>query len=211
MFPQDAISFDVVVTDLDADGVLDILSPTTPYFDDVGGGIGQDVQWLRGLGAGNFIRAGHFRVGPEPAAVEVVEVDGRGLPDIVAGTQDGIALPFNRFGPVSHDRNGDGLPDICEGVRTFRRGDADIDGVLRVSDAVAVLRIAFGAAARVACAEATDATNDGAINVADAVHILRWLFADGPSPAALGPSCGPDPDPLGTWDDLGCAEYPACR
>jgi hypothetical protein len=57
------------------------------------------------------------------------------------------------------------------------RGDANGDGRVDISDAVAVLGQLFsGRAASPACGAALDANADGRIDIADAVAILRFLF-----------------------------------
>jgi hypothetical protein len=64
------------------------------------------------------------------------------------------------------------------------------------------------------CRESADANNDGAIDITDGIYALSWLFTGGPEPAAPGPTgtaCGFDPDPAGSWGDLGCEVYTACQ
>jgi hypothetical protein len=93
----------------------------------------------------------------------------------------------------------------------FRRGDANGDGVLHVSDAVNVFRFLFHGGRPLRCREAGDPDNDGNVDVADGVHILEYLFLEGPAPSAPGPhDCGEDPDVPGTAGDLGCESYTSC-
>jgi hypothetical protein len=109
---------------------------------------------------------------------------------------------------ASADRNHNGVPDECEPAveASFRRGDANGDGRIDISDAVRILNYLFLHAAPLACREAADATDDGRLNLTDAVRILVHLFQSfGPLPEPY-PGCGADPTP----DDLTCDSQPAC-
>jgi hypothetical protein len=76
----------------------------------------------------------------------------------------------------------------------FRRGDADGDGTLRLTDAVTVLGRLFLGREPLPCPDAGDADDDGALSLTDAVRILLHLFLGGAPPPAPGPNvCGPDP------------------
>jgi hypothetical protein len=89
---------------------------------------------------------------------------------------------------------------------SFRRGDANADGGLDISDAVFTLRFLFLGGDPGSCADAADANDDGAVDLSDPVHLLNYLFLGGPEPPPPGLTCGGDPTP----DLLGCAEYPSC-
>jgi hypothetical protein len=86
----------------------------------------------------------------------------------------------------------------------FTRGDADGDGKVDISDAVAFLSSMFRAGAPFSCEDAADANDDGKLNIGDALATLTHLFAGGslPNPGAL--ASGPDP----TCDRLDCASSP---
>ena len=96
---------------------------------------------------------------------------------------------------------------VVEPGTDFRRGDANADGSIDLSDAVAVLRILFVTDVSARCEDAVDANDDGTLNVADAITLLGFLFAGDSAPSAPFPACGRDP----TEDDLGCARFPSCR
>jgi hypothetical protein len=85
----------------------------------------------------------------------------------------------------------------------FVRGDANVDGGIDISDAVAILSGLFGAGAAFRCDDAADVNNDGDLNIADAVWELGYLFADGKEPPA--PFTVPGCDPPG--DQLGCRSF----
>ncbi len=85
----------------------------------------------------------------------------------------------------------------------FRRGDADLDGGAKITDAVVILENLFGGRGALACPDAADTNDDGAVNLADAVWLLGFLFQGTAAPPVPGPDeCGTDP----TEDDLDCAE-----
>lgn len=91
-----------------------------------------------------------------------------------------------------------------EGCRTrcelFRRGDANSDGGVNITDAVTILGFLFRGT-RVSCVDANDADDTGGVNVTDAIYLLNFLFLRGPSPEPPFPDLGTDPTP----DDLGCS------
>jgi hypothetical protein len=85
--------------------------------------------------------------------------------------------------------------DVCliePGTPEFFRGDANLDGVTDLSDAIALLFDLFVSGENPACADAADANDDGAVNLADPLLVLKYLFQKGgalPFPSAI---CGPD-------------------
>jgi hypothetical protein len=89
------------------------------------------------------------------------------------------------------DRGAYGATSTSTG--TFLRADANGDGRLDLSDAVAMLRILFDGRQAPACADALDANDDGARDLADAVFLLEYKFAAGPPPPSPFPDAGPDP------------------
>ncbi len=75
----------------------------------------------------------------------------------------------------------------------FIRGDADGDGVCRITDAIRILRYLFAGESDVPCLEALDANDDDSVNLTDSVRVLGHLFLGrGPLPAPF-PGCAPDP------------------
>ncbi|MBI4603026.1 MAG: VCBS repeat-containing protein [Planctomycetes bacterium] len=88
----------------------------------------------------------------------------------------------------------------------FRRGDANADGGVDLSDAVTVLEHLFRGGAPPVCLKAADADDDGALSLRDAIAVLLHLFAGaGPLPEPSG-ACGADP----TRDGLRCESQPGC-
>ncbi|MBN1444241.1 MAG: hypothetical protein JXA90_16130 [Planctomycetes bacterium] len=91
---------------------------------------------------------------------------------------------------------------------SFRRGDANADGRIDISDGVISLMWLFSGVAAPRCMDAADADNSGRVNITDPIYVLMWLFLGGPAPPDPGPwECGLDPDA----DDLDCASFPPCE
>jgi hypothetical protein len=109
-----------------------------------------------------------------------------------------------------HCRAGTG-PDDCSGFCTegntilkaecsFRRGDADGNGNVNITDPIFTLNSLFAGAGALSCPDAADAQDDGMVNLSDPVYTLDALFRGGPAPSSPGPNaCGQDP----TADNLG--------
>jgi hypothetical protein len=92
---------------------------------------------------------------------------------------------------------------------TFRRGDANDDARVDISDAIATLAFLFLDRGEPACLDAADSNDDGRADVSDVIFTLDDLF--GPYAVsripAPGPSaCGLDP----TSDELGCGLLASC-
>ena len=114
------------------------------------------------------------------------------------------------------DRSGDDSPPYSlvfaglggPAAPRFRRGDADDNGGLNISDAVFSLLALFIEGSRLpGCADAADSNDDGKFNLSDAVYSLNALFLGGELPPAPGTTeCGGDP----TEEDLDCERYDRC-
>ena len=90
----------------------------------------------------------------------------------------------------------------------FRRGDANSDGAVDVSDPVAILGFLYlGSPEDLPCKRGADSNDSGNLDMADAVHLLNFLFIGGPPPAEPFPGCARD---LGS-SALSCDSYTACR
>ena len=90
----------------------------------------------------------------------------------------GLLITLSIFGTVScedDDANG------CYGTNlVFFRGDANDDGQVDQSDAIAVLNhINSGGTV---CTQAADANWDGDVDISDAIYLLSYLNAGGPAP-----------------------------
>ena len=89
----------------------------------------------------------------------------------------------------------------------FRRGDANADGELNLTDAVFTLGVLFLGEAAPTCSDAADADDNGEVQLTDAVFTLNYLFlGGGPLPTPGSESCGTDP----SRDRLDCRSYTRC-
>jgi hypothetical protein len=84
--------------------------------------------------------------------------------------------------------------------REFRRGDANLDGRLDISDPVTILRSQFHGDAPIRCDDAADTNDDGNIDISDASFAFNYLFLGGSPPPEPFAEVGSDPTP----DPLGC-------
>lgn len=90
----------------------------------------------------------------------------------------------------------------------FLRGDASSDGLLDISDALAILGALFLGRSGPTCLDAADANDDGSVEISDALGIIFHLFLDGPALPPPGACNELDPTPD---DHLTCEAYPVCR
>ncbi len=87
----------------------------------------------------------------------------------------------------------------CNVVQTFRRGDADSDGMIGLADGVFTLNFLFRGGPAPRGPEAAESTDDQLVGLADGVYTFNYLFLGRAAPPAPGPTtCGADP----TADDL---------
>ncbi len=87
---------------------------------------------------------------------------------------------------------------------SFRRGDANTDGEINVSDPIGTLGYLFQGGAAPDCEDAADANDDGRVDLTDPIAVLMSLFGgDGPLPEpGTNGALGFDPTP----DELFCSE-----
>src|SRR6185503_14419746 len=69
----------------------------------------------------------------------------------------------------------------------FRRGDADGDGAMELSDVIALLGHLFLDGEALGCPDAADADDDGQLDVSDPIAILSWRFLGGAPLPPPGP------------------------
>ncbi len=74
----------------------------------------------------------------------------------------------------------------------FVRGEANRDGSLNLTDAIAILDHLFRGIA-LTCEDAGDVDDSGSLNLTDAVRLLGYLFQSGEPPAPPFPTPGLDP------------------
>lgn len=86
----------------------------------------------------------------------------------------------------------------------FRRGDANGDGNIDISDAIQILGFLFLGDVESDCPDGADTNDDSALDISDGVFLLNFLFLGGLPPPPPGHlSCGADPtdDNLHEWKD----------
>src|SRR4029450_12613174 len=146
------------VRDVNADGIPDVVTSSAAshgigiILGEPGGGHEEPVAYL----AGN---AG--------TGLHVADVDRDGLLDAATRGDGGALIVLGR-------RESGGW--------SFRRGDADSDGHVAITDAVVLLDWLFRGGRALGCEDAADTDDDGALSLTDAVYLLRWLFQGGPEP-----------------------------
>ena len=89
---------------------------------------------------------------------------------------------------------------IVAASTSFQRGDANADGRVDLSDAVATLSFLFLGAGPLECFDAGDVDDSGELEISDAIYELSALFLGGPDIRPPWPNCGGDPSP----DELDC-------
>ncbi len=69
-----------------------------------------------------------------------------------------------------------------QALMPFIRGDANNDGVLSITDPIALLGYLFLGKEKPICEDAADSNDDGKIGLTDAVYVLNYLFSGGAQP-----------------------------
>jgi len=143
--------------------------------------------------------------GVELDGVEYTDVSVRYVAESGDGAAAGGADPF--IVEVQILAGGISSLDLLDEITTsdpaapvLRRGDANNDGTVDISDGVGIVNRLFLGGAPFACDDAADSNDDGGIDISDAIKIFGFLFLGETDPPAPGASiCGPDPsdDPLG--------------
>ena len=99
-----------------------------------------------------------------------------------------------------------GEPVFVPGAASFRRGDANDDGVRDLTDGIRILNFLFLEGETPSCASAFDLDDDDRIVISDAVGLFNFLFLGGAPPQPPLTECGRDP----TADELDCEAYESC-
>ena len=89
---------------------------------------------------------------------------------------------------------------------SFRRADCTTDGMIDLSDPIALLLHLFAGGATPGCSDACDFDDDGTLTIGDAIGALDYLFVGGAPPPAPGLNCGTDP----SSDALDCSGGGGC-
>jgi hypothetical protein len=158
-------------------------------------------------GRGGFVVRGESTGGASGFSVSGTgDVNADGIPDLAIG------IGGEGFIPNNPNLNGTaylvfGPPRA--GVPRFRRGEANGDLEVDLSDAIATLGWLFLGGRAPGCLDGADTNDDGEIDISDGVATLGYLFLGDKTPPIPGPrNCGIDP----TSDPLGCESPPEdCR
>jgi competence protein ComGC len=183
------------------------------------------------LTACGAVTIGGDEIPPEIAAPLLVEVEGSGSGAAVSfevtatdncrvetlacdpppgsvfppGVTDVLCTAFDEAGNVASRT----FPVIVMDSRArFRRGDANGDGSIDISDPISVFGHLFLGDDPLPCLDAADSDDDGAVTISDGISGLDYIFLGGIRPADPGPAaCGADP----TSDELAGCDQAACQ
>ena len=199
----------LVPFDVALDGVVDIrvVEPTTQLFDDLDNSfevrlpVPQISLLLPAAGArdgGDTVRiiGAHFlegvqvffggvpatdvvRVGGGREELEVVTPSGSGAVDVVVMNTRPAELPS--IGSFQFHYEG----------ASFRRGDANSNDVVDISDGISLLNHLFLGALQPPCLASADVDASGDLNLTDGIYLFSVLFLGGNPPPAPYPECGP--------------------
>lgn len=139
------------------------------------------------------------------------QVNGTGVestaPDVTA---DGAVVVFESDQTQLVDGDGNGVRDVFRRydpwLEDFRRGDADDNGAVNITDAEFILNYLFWGGEEPGCLDAADANDDGRVDMTDPIYLLDFLFRGGPAPPPPFERCGTDP----TADTVTCNEFAHC-
>jgi len=178
----DAVS--LACADLDGDGLTDVtVTSTKPPTDGITPEASLTVLLERGAGFGPHTG---YPLPFVPLGQKLADLDQDGALDLVAYSRDTVLVLFgNAAAPAAE---------------LFRRGDADGDGAMELTDAIAVLDRLFLGGEALRCPDAADANDDGEIDLTDPIAILSRLFSGGdalPPPGTDRCEVDPTPDGLG--------------
>lgn len=84
------------------------------------------------------------------------------------------------------------LTSSTSGMVTFRRGDANNDNRINISDPSFLLQYLFRQGTAPTCLAAADSDDDDEVNLTDAIYLFNYLFRSGPQPAPPFTLCGVD-------------------
>ncbi len=197
----------VTVADLDGDGDADIAAD----------GPSNKITVFLNTGGGAFEYATELSSANDLAGMAAADFDEDGLLDLAVTNYGSSTVSILRNKTALRDRNGNTIPDECEGGLQLP-GDCNQDGGIDLSDAVCTFGVLFlGRPPRFPCGEGSprDAGNvalidwqpDGGIDLSDGVGLLQFLFRGGPPhPLALAGS-----ETKACVRMHGCTDASACR
>jgi hypothetical protein len=76
---------------------------------------------------------------------------------------------------------------VVDDERIMRRGDANNDGMVQMSDAIFINNWLYSGGPQPPCMNQADANDDGLVTAADATFILNWIYKHTAPPPSPGP------------------------
>ena len=145
-------------------------------------------------GDGTFRGPSNFPLLGNALSTFAGDLDGDGALDLVTATGAVLSIRFNLTEEsASRDLDGNSVPDDCQGLPAFRRGEVNGDGRMNILDAIVVILKLFAGGPDLPCQDAADANDDGRLSVDDPIAILTRLFRGGePLPSPGDARCGID-------------------
>lgn len=80
-----------------------------------------------------------------------------------------------------------GAAGIGDDESIMRRGDANNDGAVNMSDATTITNYLYQGGPAPPCMNQADVNDDGTVDNSDAVYLLDWLYQGGSAPPSPGP------------------------
>jgi hypothetical protein len=194
------LHYGLLSADLNGDGLPELIA---------GSPASHRLAILNSRGDGSFAAPWLVALSPAPELfsdwLSAADLDGDGDADLIAGIQPpgDAGILFNQLisGPLP------GTPKVCESL--FRRGDANDDAGVDVSDAIVTLEFLFLGRGVISCEDAADSNGDGDVDITDGIYTLTYKFLGGQPPPPPSPeTCGHDPS---DGDPLTCSASTACR
>ncbi|MBI4606232.1 MAG: hypothetical protein HY721_30055 [Planctomycetes bacterium] len=164
----------------------------------------QDIDLFGRFGLGVFVGSDG-----RPAADVLSERANTGIESVAFPAPDDCLRPGTYFLAVGNFHTSPVTFDLIATVTSvdtpFRRGDANEDDKVDLSDGVTILSYLFRGATTI-CLDAADTEVNQELNITDAIFLLQFLFLGGPAPRAPFPDCG-----LGDGASLGGCTGEACE
>ena len=132
------------------------------------------------------IRSRNANYGIGPWIGPAGDLNGDGQPDFGVGEISGTAPGGEPAGDKSF------LYVIYGpyGEKSFIRGDANQDGRVDISDAIAILTYLFAGGQSATCADAMDVDDTGVLEITDGIRLLTYLFLGRSAAAGAVPAAG---------------------
>ena len=95
---------------------------------------------------------------------------------------------------------------IDDGDLIWKRGDANNDEAVSISDVIYINNYLFNGGDAPGCMNQADVNDDGSVSLSDSIYLSNWLFNSGSPPPYPGPDnpyCLDDT----TTPNPGCSEY----